>query len=106
MREKMREKRPVSAVWWHALSNYCVEVKPVQVAAYTDHSVTIIENEYELRRARLSSYGSFFPTFDEVKAFYVELATERLALARRDLEKAQKMMENAKGLEPPPQIEG
>ena len=94
-----KQPRPVIATWWHASSLYRVAVEKVKVVAFTASTVTILDScGQERRHDRSTMYSSYFPAFDAARAFYLDLAKQRLEKARRDLDAARGMYGNAMGL--------
>lgn len=73
------------------------EIKPVAVDKETDSSVWIDGR----RRAKLSSYESFFDTWDDAHNYLIALAETDMVVAKGKLRGAQSRLGNIKGMKPP-----
>ena len=72
-------------------------IEPVQVEKETESRVWIDGR----RRAKRSGFDNYFDTWDEAKEFMTEYAEKKLDRARRDLEAAQGLAGNVRGLKAP-----
>jgi hypothetical protein len=80
-----------------AIAGYSATIKEVQVDRVTDSSVFTQGN----RRVRLTSYESYFDTWEEAKAHLLEYAEQKLHDARQRLQHAQAYHGNVKGMKKP-----
>lgn len=86
-------------------------ITAVQVVRHTDKSVVLWKKAFtidraedkfeEVRRARLSDWRCYFPSWRDAHAHLLAKAEAELAAARHKLQAAQSRHGNVKGMKPP-----
>ena len=93
----------MSGSTWYSVDNYYVEILTVQVTRHTDSSIYVRRsNGKEERRARISGWVRYFPTYAEALSALrqqcrdrVTAAERTLGVARRELQAAELLPEEA-----------
>lgn len=82
--------------------DYSGRVSPVEVASFTEKTVTIVSIGFRnTRQKRSSSWRHYFPTFDEAKSFALERAVKTVVSLRKQLERANGDLGRIKGMKNP-----
>lgn len=81
---------------FRAIAGYRVEIKNVEVEKETASSIWINGR----RNAKRSDYHNYFDTFQEAKDFCIAESQKRVDGARHQLNSANDVLGNAKGLKP------
>lgn len=91
------------SIWWEADDMGAGSIAAVKVERATADFVWIKGR----RRAKLSDWRSYFPTWSEAQDHLIALAQARVARARRDLDLASSKLGNIKGMKrPTPPVAG
>jgi hypothetical protein len=76
---------------WYETSNHGNPIKETEVERHTDSSVWITSAHRKMadRRARITEYGCYFPTWEEARDYLLAQACQQVDLARSRLERAE-----------------
>lgn len=101
----MRSKvvREPIATWYKAQLSYKASIEKVSVVSFTQKSITFLFQRWggshrEMRQLIESHDHKYAPTFDEAKDWLLREAETKARHARQALDKAESLLESAKGL--------
>lgn len=93
------ENFPESVGTWHkASSGWAVGITQIQVASFSEKTVTIMTGKTSRRCARKGDDECYFPTFDEAKAWLVDRIEKRLSRAEANVAEYRKALSEVKSL--------
>ena len=99
-------RKPI-AVWYKATVWWNVKIRPVQVVAFTEKTVTFLDGNginddqppfREIRNNISLDDSHFFPTFDEAKAWCIQKAEDKVRHAETELNRSETRLRTAKEL--------
>jgi hypothetical protein len=82
---------------WYLTRKYAAKLESVQVDRFTSHSIWVDGR----RRSKRGGWENYFPTWEEARIYLLEQAENRLAGARWQVQQAEGLVGNIKGLKPP-----
>jgi hypothetical protein len=92
---------PESVGTWFKAGGYGDSIEPIQVASFSDKTVTVMTGKSSRRCARSSDDVSYFPTFEEAKACLIERFEKRLRMAESNAAEYRKTLEKTRRLTAP-----
>jgi hypothetical protein len=87
--------------WYKAETGYRDEINPVQVAAFSDKTVTVMTGTTSRRVNVRGDDYHYFPSFEQAKAWLLARLEKRLQRAESDVNEYRKSLESVKSLTSP-----